>query len=501
MIGLLLAVFGLTKMAAGLSPDFLASLKAREVVELLRSGKTTTAELLGVMKARHASVDPFVAATPLPNFDVDVNEQSSTRSPLFGLPVLVKASQPVAGLPQTDGWRLGRLAAESSATVRKLEAGGGVVAGLTNIPEFEAGSQCFNTLFPTTSTPYDTRRTSGGSSGGSAAAVASLQGWLATGGDLGGSLRVPAAFCGVVGFRTSPGVVRKDEPIGPLNSIDGPVSRDVVDCGLFLDCLAPREEFSWRDVAERAAASRPTYRVAFSTLQCPVRREVETIAEAAATKLGGGNATRVVEPWGPLDLTRRLFQQLRAKKFQEKFGAFSPEDFADLKPEIQWNAKQYEAKSNETPVATDALDAGIAALFDSFDILATPATLDLPFDKNVRYPVSNYGAIEEDLPDYLEWIAITYLVSATNCPAIVIPCGKMNDDGLPVGIQLVAKQGNDAMLLEAAASLEATLGLDFHRGLSEPRTGTGTCFSGCGPTTVDEARRQPHCTQSCSSSS
>lgn len=132
-----------------------------------------------------------------------------------------------------------RVARDSSPLVALLEAKGALVAGKTNVPEFCAGSQSFNELFPTTRSPLDLRSTAGGSSGGSAAAVASYQCWLASGTDLGGSLRTPAAFCGCVGVRPSPGrtPTQQGKALRNLHSIAGPMARSVRDAALFLDAM------------------------------------------------------------------------------------------------------------------------------------------------------------------------------------------------------------------------------------------------------------------------
>lgn len=467
--------------------EYLASLKARQVVRLLEEGQTSTLELIEACESRRRLVDDVIGATPQPCFDRGRKWRSEASGVLRGLPVLIKGSQAVRGETWCSGSALyaNRVATESDPIVEAIEAAGGVVVGLTNVPEFEAGAQTFNELFPTTTTPYDARRTSGGSSGGSAAALASRQAWLASGADLGGSLRIPAAFCGIVGFRTTPGVVSPAEAFG-LVSVAGPMARDVIDVGLFLDALAPRTA-SWRAAAEAGAARRPDRRVAFSTLGCPVRSELTSIARAAVDSLWGPAAT-VDEPW-PLDTARQCFQALRAASFEQTFGSL---DAARLKPEIVFNANKDRpgAKAAALRASESILSPAVDRFFHQFDLLATPATLDVPFGKTVRYPTHDYGSLRTGdalLTDYCEWFAITYLVSVVNAPAVVLPCGRL-DDGLPVAIQLVAKPGNDALLLQAAAALEAHLDLPFQYGLQHPVLQGAAPLRGAGPTTAQEAR-------------
>ena len=187
---------------------------ARDVVRLLKIGAVTALELIDVVEARLEATDFLLHSTPITCFERARKAARDLVYPntpkpgyLYGLPVLIKDCHAVSGVRWTEGSPIhrDRIPRFSDPIVLQLEHMGAIVVGKTNTPEFCAGSHSFNTLFETTRSPYDTRTSAGGSSGGSAAALAGTQIWLATGSDLGGSLRIPAAFCGVVGFRCTPG--------------------------------------------------------------------------------------------------------------------------------------------------------------------------------------------------------------------------------------------------------------------------------------------------------
>jgi len=429
---------------------------------------------------------------------------------LYGLPILVKDTMAVQGVRFTEGSPLHAddIAAESDALVLQLEARGAIVVGKTNVPEFAAGSQTFNPLFPTTVSPWDTRTTAGGSSGGSAAALASCQCWLATGSDLGGSLRTPAAFCGVVGFRVSPGRVPRNgaTPSGPLlglHATNGPMGRCVRDVGLFLDAMEGGGgwEFAppplpagqtWEGVAVAGAAAAAPRRVAFSALGCTYEPAVEALCRAAARTLAGatGQGGELPEVTAEaLDFARleRAFHVLRAEAFARDFKEelTDPAKAALIKPEIRWNAAAGmvpQAAAMAASARADLADlAGqVRAVFERAEVLATPATLDAAFDAEVRYPTEQAG---QAFTNYLGWMLPACIVTTMLCPALVLPCGFLAD-GRPVGLQLVGPPGGDAAVLAAAAALEAKLNLP--RACPEPRSGS-VPLGTVGPRTEAEA--------------
>ena len=237
--------------------DELWLISAVDLLQDLQSGRVTPEMLIDAAVQRIKATDSQVNAIATLCEERARERAAAFASaggapgPLFGLPVLVKDNQPVAGLRCTEGATMyaDRIATKSHPIVAAIEAAGGIVLGLTNMPEHAAGSHTFNPVFGTTFNPFDLTRTAGGSTGGGAAALACGSAWLATGNDLGGSLRNPAAFNNVVGLRPTPGRCAMPAPpatawrgrwsIG-LHSVQGPLGRTVEDVALLLDALAPR---------------------------------------------------------------------------------------------------------------------------------------------------------------------------------------------------------------------------------------------------------------------
>ncbi|CAK9001641.1 unnamed protein product [Durusdinium trenchii] len=446
-------------------------LEAHEIVALLKAGSVSPLELIDVVEERIKATDDLVHDT-----------------------------HAVEGVRFTEGSLLyaERIAETNASVVSQLEANGAIIVGKTNVPEFCAGSQSFNSLFPTTVSPWDTRTTAGGSSGGSAAALASYQCWLATGTDLGGSLRMPAAFCGCVGFRVSPGrtPTAVGGPMLGLHSITGPMGRSVRDVGLFLDAMASRDGWDVdlpSEAFEEAAVSGQEQglkalglKVGFSTLGYKYAPEVESLCRSAAHLLNNESEVQEVgEDKLDSPMAERIFHALRAEQFAETFGEKleNPDQAALLKPEIRWNIQQGQGlecrQADEAREDLKLLHGQLQEMFQSIDVLCVPATLDAAIDATVRYPTKQLG---QCFTNYLGWMMPTAIVSVFSCPAIVLPCGFL-EDGRPVGLQLLAPFGADAAVLRAAAALEARLALP--KGTT-PRPGTGKLNTE-GPRTSEEA--------------
>jgi amidase len=348
--------------------------------------------------------------------------------------------------------------------VETLERHGAVVLAKSNTPEFGAGANTFNEVFGATLNPWNTAKTCGGSSGGSAVALASGQVWLATGSDLGGSLRTPASFCSVVGFRPGPGRVARGPVADPFDtlSVEGPMGRKVGDVALMLDAMtgpsvedplalpAPAEPF----VKAVDAPVLPA-RVGFSRDLgfLPVEAEVADICEAAAGRFAELGAA-VEEARPDFSDAMDIFQVLRAAKFAFAREPLLRNHRESLKPEMVWNIEKGLALTpGEIFRAVSArarLVQRVAAFFGPYDLLLSPAASVPPFDVGHRY-VEEIGGHRFD--NYIDWIAITYTITLTSCPALVIPCG-FTAQGLPVGLQMVGRPRGEAALLSAAALAE-----------------------------------------------
>jgi amidase len=362
----------------------------------------------------------------------------------------------------------------SDILVETLERNGAVVLAKSNTPEFGAGANTFNPVFGKTLNPWNRALTPGGSSGGSAVALATGMAWLATGSDLGGSLRTPASFCSVVGLRPSPGRVAH----GPFHSpphglafddlfVDGPMARTVADMALMLDAMLgedPRDPLSLpapgRAFAESARRPAAPRQVAWSPDLgiTPVDPEVAQLCRDAARRLERlGSALEQAHP--DFSHASETFQSLRALLFAGELGALLDGERQRMKPDVVWNIEKGLAQSGADIALAQrrrtALHAEVAQFFRRFDLLVCPAAIVPPFPVDQRY-VSEVAGHRFD--NYVDWISITYAITLTGCPALSLPCG-FTRSGLPVGLQMVAPPRGEAVLIAAAAALEAELAL------------------------------------------
>jgi amidase len=459
----------------------LVKLTARDAVELLRKGEVTPVEMVDAAAERIAEVEPAVNA--LPTLAVERAREhaqrlmaagapsDAPRGYLYGLPVAIKDLKDVAGVRSTKGSRIyaNHIPERSDYLVTNIEANGGMIIAKSNTPEFGAGANTFNEVFGKTRNPWDTSKTCGGSSGGSAVALATGEVWLATGSDLGGSLRIPASFCSIVGMRPSPGRV----PHGPKNmpfaslSVEGPMARTVGDLSLFLDTQAgqvaldplsiPAPSTSFIDAVDSPVAPK---RVAYTPDLgiAPVDPEVRAICEAAVKKFADFGAT--VEG-ATIDLhdAEEIFQTMRAAQYAAQFGKLLEQHRDLLKQDIVWNIEKGQALSskdvNRAELARGALYNRTSAFFNDYDLLISPAVLVPAFDINQPY-VTEAGGVKFD--NYVSWLVMSFALTLTACPSISVPCG-FTAAGLPVGLQITAPRASEAALLSAAALFEQAIDL------------------------------------------
>jgi amidase len=472
----------------------LVRLTASEAVARLRGGELTPLDLVEASAARIAAVDPHLNALPTRcleqarerarRLSAQGARERRRRGWLAGLPVAIKDLQAVAGVRTTWGSPIyaDHVPEHSDLAVQALEASGAIVVAKSNTPEFGAGASTFNEVFGKTRNPWNVDKSVAGSSGGSAAALASGQVWLASGSDLGGSLRTPASFNGVVGLRPSPGRVAHGPGIQPFDplSVTGPMARNVPDVALMLDAMSgahPADPLSLappRHSFQRAALQgRPPRRVAFSPDLgiVPVDPEVAEICRAAAGRFTDLGA-RVDDAAPDFGEAIPCFQTLRAASYAVEHEQRLREHRDQLKPEVIWNIEKglalTAADIARAEQARTRLYADVCRFFDDHDLLCCPTAIVPPFDVDVRY-VDAVG--EHRFDNYIEWIAITFAITLTSCPAMSLPVGK-TASGLPVGLQLVGPPRGEAALLAAAARLEQTLGLAGEVPI-DPRDGDG----------------------------
>ena len=460
--------------------DVLIRRTAVEVVELLRKGEVTPLELIDASLSRIRAVDPAVNA--LPTISVEHARDHARRmgaskiergSPgwLGGLPIAIKDLMSVTGVRSTQGSPIFAdfVPDVSDVQVETLERRGGIVVARSNTSEFGSGANTFNEVFGKTRNPWNTALTCGGSSGGSAVALATGMVWLANGSDLGGSLRIPASFCSVVGMRPSPGWVAQGPTHGAHDTlaVSGPMARTVTDLALMLDAMAgfdPRDPLSRppprRSFLERARRPGKPTKAGFSADLgfLPVDPEVHGICEAAARKLGETGAA--VETAAPdFSGAHETFHVLRALRYVTNLGPLYAEHRARLKPDIVANIEAgLNLSAEEIGRAMrerEALYQRVVQFFETYDLLLTPTVIVPPFDVDQRYVEQVEGHRFET---YWEWLGLTYAVTLSGCPSLSLPCG-FTQSGLPVGLQLVGRPYGDGELLGFAALLEQALGL------------------------------------------
>jgi amidase len=461
------------------------------VVDLLRRGEVSPRELLAELERRIAVVDPAVNALPTLCFDrayahADrlVRTPAAERGLLAGLPVVIKDLADVAGVRTTYGSPIFRdhVPLRSDIVVEMLEARGAVVYAKSNTPEFGAGANTFNEVFGATRNPWNLSRSAAGSSGGAAVALATGMAWLAHGTDLGGSLRNPASFCGIVGMRPSIGRVAHT-PAAKIDrtlSAHGPMARTVDDLALMLDAMAgehPGDPLSLPALpssflAAARSGARPR-RVAYSATLgiTPVDPEIAAITRAAAERLRE-TGVAVEEAHPDLGDVHNCFQVLRAYDYAVSKAELLRRHRDQLKPEVVWNIEKGLALTIEELERAEAqrveLSARTLEFFSTYDLLLTPATIVAPFPIEERYVTACAGTT---FATYLDWLAIAYAITMVCCPGLSLPCG-LTADGLPVGLQIAGPPRSEARILAAAKLLEDMLGL---RGLTpiEPRTAAG----------------------------
>ena len=453
-------------------------LTANEAVDMLRRRRVSPLELIEAAASRIAAVDPAVNAVPTLCLDRArdharrIMDGKAAAGPLAGLPILIKDMNDVAGVRTTYGSPIyaDHVPQRSDIMVETLERNGGVVIGKSNTPEFAHGANTFNEVFGKTRNPWNTATTCGGSSGGAAVALATGEAWLATGSDFGCSLRTPAAFCSVVGLRPSPGRVARGPLPFPYDNlwVEGPMARNVADLALMLDAMTgqhPGDPISLtrpeRGFLSATQAPQAPRRVAFSADLggiTPVDPEIAAVCRAAAARFGELGAT-VEEACPDLGDARAIFHVLRAQLIAAQLSGVVAAHRDKVKPEVIWNVEQGEkltaGEIGKAERARAALYYRVAAFFETYDLLVTPAAILAPFDVDIRY-IDRLG--EHKFANFYEWYTICYAITLTSCPALALP-GGFTAAGLPVGLQIVGPPRGEAPLLAAGALLEQVLGL------------------------------------------
>ena len=458
--------------------DELIKLTATEAVARLRSKEVSPLDLVEASIKRIETFDTEVNALPIRCFDqardqaksLDLDRHLSNPKSLCGLPIAVKDYNDLGGAITTYGSPIfaHNVAQISDATIRKLESNGAIAVAKSNVPEW-AGGHTFNPVNGLTRNPWDMAKSAGGSSGGSAAALASGLVWLATGNDLGGSLRTPAAFNGVVGLRPSPGRVPRGIRLPSMDTlwVEGPMARNVDDLALMLDAGVGHQiddplSFdhsgpSFVDILKKTDIPK---RVAFSPDLSIVSIEKE-IAEicGAATRVFADIGAEVTDEIPDFTGVLEAFQTLRAVLFATMMEPILEQHRDKIAPEIIGNIERglniMPSQIFEAERVRIELFKKILAFFETHDFLICPAASIAPFSVDQRYVTEIDG---KPCETYIDWFSITFALTMTGCPTISVPCG-FTSEGLPVGIQIMGKPRGEAALLLVAKQFEQAIGI------------------------------------------
>ncbi|HEU5130081.1 MAG TPA: amidase [Glycomyces sp.] len=449
---------------------------AREMLAAVREKRISARELLDLHLARIEEMNPHVNA--LVSLDPERAREQATAAddrlargeevgPLHGLPFAFKDTHQVAGWRTTFGSPIlaDNVPDTDELLVERIRRAGAVVIGRTNVPEFAAGSHTFNPVFGTTYNPFDLGRSAGGSSGGAAAALATGMVALADGSDMGGSLRNPASFNNVVGLR--PGLGRVPE--WPLynawetTSVEGPMARNVADLALLLSVIAgpdPRVPLALETpggvFAEPLGGTLSGLRVAMSAdlgAAFDVDRRVRAVLEAQRQVFEDAGA-HVADAHPDLQEAEDTFRTLRAWHLHAKLGRVLAENPGRMKASLADNIRAGEPLTGADVARAYAqrtsLGERMRRFFEDYDVLVMPVSQVPPFPADQEYPADIDGRVQST---YLDWMRSAYYITVTGCPAISVPAG-FTDDGLPVGIQIVAPHSAERRLLEVAHAFE-----------------------------------------------
>jgi amidase len=466
----------LASALAAAAPSGLCAKTAVELQALLRARKVSAREVLEAHLRRIAEVNPKVNAivTLVPEWAMEAAKRADEAAakgrflgPLHGLPIAHKDLQDTKGIRTTYGSPIYKdyIPQTSTLAVERIQAAGAITLGKTNTPEFGAGSQTFNPVFGATRNPYDLSKTCGGSSGGAAVALATHMLPIADGSDTGGSLRNPASFCSVVGFRSSPGRVPRWPTGASWNtiSVTGPMGRTVADTALLLSAMAgpdPRAPLALHDPGSLFARSlgrdfrsaRVAWCPRFSNL--PFAASVLEVIEKQRGIVPG----RVEDAQFDFEDAGDSFKVLRALSFYQQHAAKVKQHRALIKDtviqEVEAGARLTGPEVASAEASRSKMYARIGQFMERFDFLLLPVTQVPPFSIDQPYVTAIEGT---PMASYIDWMKSCWYITLTGHPAISVPAG-FTRDGLPIGLQIVGRHHADWEVLQFAHAFEKARG-------------------------------------------
>jgi amidase len=470
----LLGAAAATQLLAGQGQD-ICFLSATEMADLIRRKKLSARETLDAHLKQIERVNPkvnaivtLVAEQAIANARKadEMQAQGATLGPLHGLPVAHKDLVETAGIRTTFGSRIFKdyVPKHDAILVERIRQAGAICVGKTNAPEFGAGSQTFNAVFGATKNPHDLTKTCGGSSGGAAVSLACGMLPIADGSDSGGSLRNPAAFCGVVGFRTAPGRVAHGASGDAWSTIavSGPMARTVPDVALLLSAMAGPDARCPISITEpgsrfsgNLARNFKGVRVAWFKDMGGIPFDPRVLNLVNAQRKVFENLGCIVEEAEP-DWTGALeaYDTLRAWGYATSQSENIRLHRDLVKDTIQWEAARGSKLTGADIERAHTLRSkawdNMRIFQEKYEYFIAPTAQVLPFDVTQPYPTEVAGV---KMSTYIEWMKTCMLISALENPAISMPCG-FTEDGLPVGLQIVGRHRDEWSVLQMAYAFE-----------------------------------------------
>ncbi len=459
-------------------------LTAIEARRLIGQKRLAPSELLTSCIGRIETVDHAVNAMVARDFDRaraaakqadDAVARGEQLGPLHGLPIGIKDLEATGGLRTTYGSPIfsDNVPAADERIVAAVREAGAIVIGKTNTPEFGAGANTRNAVYGATGNPFDPQKSCAGSSGGSAVALATGMAPICTGSDTGGSLRNPASFCGIVGFRPTPGLVANEmRGLGWNNlSVTGPMARTVPDLCLLLPSMVsddPRDPLATTvhghtirrpaDYAIPAPIDLSRLRVALTPDFgfAPTERH---IADQFAEKTGLFRHVFARGEDTTPDCTGadEAFEVLRALNFLAAHAEKVRTRPQDVGPNVRANVAEGQGYSAADVARAQVMQTALyrrwQTFFQDFDVILTPSITVSPRSWRELYPAEIDG---KPTRTYFHWLALAYAVTLPGHPAVSLPLG-LDGNGMPFGLQIVGPRGGDAFVLSVAAALESML--------------------------------------------
>jgi amidase len=451
-------------------------LTAVEMAALIRARKMSAREVMEAHLNRIARVNPTVNAivTLVADEALESARKADERQvrgeplgPLHGLPIAHKDLVETAGIRTTFGSPIFKdyVPTNNALLVERIQRAGAITIGKTNVPEFGAGSQTFNPIFGATRNPYDLSKTCGGSSGGAAVALACGMIPIADGSDAGGSLRNPAAFCGVVGLRTAPGRVPHSARGFAWSTIavNGPMARNVSDAALLLSVMAgpdSRCPISIGEPGGRYAGSLDRdfrgVRVAWFRGMGGVVFDPQILAAVHAQRHVFEELGCIVEeiepPWLGVEEAFNIF---RGWGFAALAAEIPKEHHGQLKDTIQWEMERGAKVTGADLARAEVLRAAawdrMRVFQETYEYFIAPSTQVPPFPLEQPYVTEIAGV---KMNSYIDWMKCCYYISMLECPSISVPCG-FTPEGLPVGLQIVGRHRDEFAVLQLARAFES----------------------------------------------